>query len=232
VSDSGIKFEVHSRAESDTLRIAAALALQLRAGDVVTLSGELGAGKTCFVRGLGEGMGIPPSQVSSPTFVIRHEYDAPSVNTTSEPVRLVHIDAYRLKGEDDLESIGWEELLSDGNCVVAIEWPERIQRHLPAHRIDIALRSTGASNRLIQVGLVGLNPARAQSIEHALAAWELLDAQDARLARVCPSCGKPVAVASPSVPFCSPRCKMADLGKWFSGQHVISRPLRQEDASE
>lgn len=104
----------------------------LRAGDLVTLSGELGAGKTTFAQGVGLGMGVR-EPISSPTFLLIQEYEA------DPPLR--HMDAYRLSGEDDLPSLGWpEEIL--GSVVVLIEWPERIEMALPADRLQLHLRES------------------------------------------------------------------------------------------
>jgi tRNA threonylcarbamoyladenosine biosynthesis protein TsaE len=111
-----------SRSEEETAAIARELASRLTPGDVVLLSGNLGAGKTAFVRGLAEGLGIDPNDVSSPTFTIVHEY-------RGGPLTLYHVDLYRLENAatDDL---GLEEMgVADG--VLAIEWPDRLTHSLP-----------------------------------------------------------------------------------------------------
>lgn len=100
------------------------------AGDVIALEGELGAGKTQLVRGLAEGLGLDPRQVSSPTFVLVQEYE-PADASSGMPV-LVHIDAYRLGSDEDLASIGWHghgEELREG-AVVAVEWASLIEHAL------------------------------------------------------------------------------------------------------
>ena len=91
-------------------------------GDVLGLDGELGAGKTLLVRGLAEGMGLYPAHVSSPTFVLMHEYENDS--NPAAPV-LVHIDAYRLSGPDDLHVLGYDEDLRR-STVTAVEWAQRL----------------------------------------------------------------------------------------------------------
>lgn len=111
---------VRTGSEQETMNLAAKIAGALRAGDVVTLDGPLGSGKTCFVRGLALGMGIDPAQVSSPTFIIRQEY------ARHDGVRLTHIDGYRIRGPQELETIGWDELLEVGDSIVTIEWPSRL----------------------------------------------------------------------------------------------------------
>ena len=105
-----------------TQAIGRELAATLRAGDVLLLSGDLGAGKTTFVRGLAEGLGIDPADVSSPTFTLVHEYRGGRLT-------LFHADLYRLEraATDDL---GLEEIgVHDG--VLAIEWPDRLAHTMP-----------------------------------------------------------------------------------------------------
>ncbi|MGD8377115.1 MAG: tRNA (adenosine(37)-N6)-threonylcarbamoyltransferase complex ATPase subunit type 1 TsaE [Acidobacteriota bacterium] len=106
--------------EEETAAVGRALAASLRPGDVVRLEGELGAGKTCFARGLAEGLGADPRQVHSPSFSLVHVYRDPD----GEAV-LYHVDLYRIAGEADLREIGLEEILA-GEVPVAVEWPERL----------------------------------------------------------------------------------------------------------
>ena len=118
-----------TRSEADTAAVARDLARSLQPGDVLLLSGNLGAGKTAFVRGLAEGLGVDPAEVSSPTFTLVHEY-------LGGRLPLYHADLYRLEraATDDL---GLEELNSG---VLAIEWPDRLTHSLPSARqisIDI-----------------------------------------------------------------------------------------------
>jgi tRNA threonylcarbamoyladenosine biosynthesis protein TsaE len=115
--------------EEETTAVARTLAGGLAAGDVVLLTGNLGAGKTAFVRGLAEGLGIDAREVSSPTFTLVHEYRGGRLT-------LYHVDLYRLDraATDDL---GLDELgVADG--VLAIEWPDRLTHALtPATRVQI-----------------------------------------------------------------------------------------------
>ena len=106
-----------SRSEDETVALAAELAAAFRGGEVVLLSGELGAGKTAFVRGLARGLGADPDEVASPTFVL----------LTSYPGRLTlhHADLYRLRGDGDERELGLEELPGPGG-VLAVEWAERL----------------------------------------------------------------------------------------------------------
>ena len=129
--------------EQGTLDFAIEFAKSLQPNSVILLSGDLGAGKTCFVRGLCEGLGGDPTQVNSPTFVIMQEYDIANDH------RLVHIDAYRLSGAEELETIGWDELLEDEQIIIAIEWPSKIANALPETAISIQLEHIDLMTRKI-----------------------------------------------------------------------------------
>jgi len=107
----------------------------------VALEGDLGAGKTTFVKAVAAAMGIDPSEVVSPTFGLIHVHDAPATHdrqTPAAPERLVHADLYRLSGAGDLAEIGWDDATA-GRCWVFIEWPSRAPTALPADRLDIAI---------------------------------------------------------------------------------------------
>jgi len=105
--------------EEETADVGRGLAAQLGAGDVVLLYGDLGAGKTAFVRGLAEGLGAPGEDVSSPTFTIVQEYRGGRLT-------LFHVDLYRLDNPREIDDLGLDELTADG--VVAIEWAEKMPR--------------------------------------------------------------------------------------------------------
>lgn len=114
-----------TRSEDETADVARELAAALKAGDVILLSGNLGAGKTAFVRGLASGLGIDPEDVSSPTFTLVHEYRGGRLT-------LYHADLYRLE-RIVTEEIGLEEMgVADG--VLAIEWPDRLAHAMPGAR--------------------------------------------------------------------------------------------------
>jgi tRNA threonylcarbamoyladenosine biosynthesis protein TsaE len=131
----------HSARQTDA--IACELAKSLTGGECIALDGELGAGKTRFVRGLVRGLGGDPRQVSSPTFVLLNIYD-------TARLKLFHLDAYRVHGEEDFESIGFSELL-DQQGVVVVEWARRVERLLPSRRIAVRLDSIGKMRRRIQI---------------------------------------------------------------------------------
>ena len=128
--------------EDETRHIAAALALTLSPGAVVLLHGDLGAGKTAFVRGLAEGLGVPEDAVSSPTFTLVHEYRGGTLP-------LFHADLYRLPTGASLDDLGLDEVAEDG--VLAIEWPERLARQLPG-AIDVRIDIVGETERSITIG--------------------------------------------------------------------------------
>src|SRR4051812_25831722 len=135
-----------SHSVADTEAVAAALAATLAGGECVALSGDLGAGKTQFVRGLVRGLGGNPRSVSSPTFVLLNVYD-------TGRLAVYHLDAYRVHGPEDFEAIGFPELLEQGGVVV-VEWPARVEPLLPARRIDVTIEPVGAHTRRITIGPV------------------------------------------------------------------------------
>jgi len=119
-----------TQSEAETVAVARDLARTLTRGSVVLLSGDLGAGKTAFVRGLAEELGVDPADVSSPTFTLLHEY-------RGGRLPLFHADLYRLNDAREIEELGLDEIGEDG--VLAIEWAEKLQRVIPgavAVRID------------------------------------------------------------------------------------------------
>jgi tRNA threonylcarbamoyl adenosine modification protein YjeE len=107
----------------------------------VALEGDLGAGKTTFVKAVAAAMGIDPSEVVSPTFGLIHVHDLSAAHdrpTPELPERLVHADLYRLSGAGDLAEIGWDDATA-GQCWVFVEWPSRAPKALPDDRLDIAI---------------------------------------------------------------------------------------------
>lgn len=126
-----------------TRRIAHELAGRLRPGDCIALEGELGAGKTQFVRGLVAALGGDENLVSSPTFVLLNIYPTPKFT-------VYHLDAYRVAGAEDLEAIGFSELLEQGGIVV-VEWASRVRELMPGKRIEIDINVTGQAEREISI---------------------------------------------------------------------------------
>ena len=125
-----------TRSEAETESLGAAVGTVLCAGDVLALTGALGAGKTRFVRGVARGLGVDPALVSSPTFVLMQEYPV-------EPARhgiaaIVHIDAYRLGAGDGLASVGVEPI-RDPDAVTLIEWADRLTDDLPPEALTVSI---------------------------------------------------------------------------------------------
>jgi len=133
--------ECHSASPEETLALGERFAQTLKPGSVVALKGGLGAGKTCFVKGIARALGITDT-ITSPTYTIVSEYDGPTP--------LYHIDAYRLNGDEDFESTGAGELLANGKAIAVIEWSERIPRSIPEGAITVEIKITGPESRVIR----------------------------------------------------------------------------------
>ena len=129
-------FEVSSVEE--TWALAKQLAAELKPGDVVRLEGDLGAGKTTFVQGLAAALGVA-GRVTSPTFCLVQEHRGAGV-------LLVHMDLYRLRNEDDVLAIGWEDYLAEG-AIVAVEWPERAGSLIPNDAIRVTFTHLDGDER-------------------------------------------------------------------------------------
>lgn len=135
------KMQIISKSEEDTRKAGKSFAETLEKGDVVSLRGSLGAGKTVFAKGIAESLGIEEAIVS-PTFTIVQEYDG--------RIKMYHLDLYRLSGEDEFESMGGEDFLySDG--VALIEWSEKIESMLPESTIYVDISIDDDGNRVINV---------------------------------------------------------------------------------
>jgi tRNA threonylcarbamoyladenosine biosynthesis protein TsaE len=132
--------EIRTESEQGTEAAGERLAGSLAAGDVVLLYGDLGAGKTAFVRGLARGLGADPGDVSSPTFTIVQEY--------AGRLPLYHVDLYRLE-EKEVDDLGLEELVL-GDGIVAIEWAER-WRGRPDDVITVRIEDVGDESRSITI---------------------------------------------------------------------------------
>lgn len=138
-------FETHSPAETEAC--GERLARTLIAPAIVLLSGELGAGKTAFVRGMARGLDAPPSmRVTSPTYVLLHSHKGGRAT-------LHHIDAYRLAGgADEFEDSGLSECLHDPAAIVCIEWPEKIAAlNFPCRPVRVRLEHLDSDSRSIEI---------------------------------------------------------------------------------
>jgi len=126
--------------EAETARVAGELAAALRPGAVVLLHGDLGAGKTAFVRGMAPSLGVDPDEVSSPTFALVQPYAGASVT-------LFHVDLYRIEG-GEVEELGLDDFAADG--VLVVEWAERWPRP-PASAIHVRIEDLGGDRRRIVI---------------------------------------------------------------------------------
>jgi tRNA threonylcarbamoyladenosine biosynthesis protein TsaE len=133
--------EFISASEEETSRIAKDFADQLKIGDVVALKGELGSGKTFFVKEIAEELGFD-GYVSSPTFTILNIYEASTY--------LYHFDFYRLKNVDEIEKIGFSDLLMEEG-IFFIEWPEKAEELLPEEYFEVRIDIVNATQRKISI---------------------------------------------------------------------------------
>lgn len=134
------ELDIISSSAEQTQRLGIRLGSLLQAGDIVCLSGDMGAGKTVFSAGIGQGWGAQ-YPLTSPTFSLVHEH-----RREKDKVRLYHLDCYRLSGLEDVDGIGLDDILN-GRSVVIMEWPERILDALPKRRLWIQLRILETTRR-------------------------------------------------------------------------------------
>lgn len=134
---------LYSKSPSETIRLGKQIGRLLNRGDVVALVGELGAGKTQFIKGLSQGAGVArPAYVSSPSFTLINEYKG--------KMPFYHIDLYRLGGEREAEELGLEEFFQ-GEGITAIEWSDRIPSLLPDEYLRVQIYYTGKQTRSIEL---------------------------------------------------------------------------------
>lgn len=138
--------EIITTSERQTQEIAAQLAKRLKPGDVIALIGNLGSGKTAFVKGLVRGSGISKSKVLSPTFVLMRQYKG--------KMTVNHFDLYRLKNIQQLREIGYEEyFFSDG--ITVVEWADRVQEALPEEYLEIGFDFLDKNSRRLKFKAYG-----------------------------------------------------------------------------
>ena len=137
---------IESTSEAATAALGRSLADALPDGAIVALDGQLGAGKTRLVQAIAATVGIDPGAAVSPTFVLVQEYQGRRT--------IVHIDAYRLRDEDEFLALGGEELLAS-DALVFIEWAERIAGALPDDRLHVEIRETGETSRQFVITALG-----------------------------------------------------------------------------
>ncbi|MCP4706525.1 MAG: tRNA (adenosine(37)-N6)-threonylcarbamoyltransferase complex ATPase subunit type 1 TsaE [candidate division Zixibacteria bacterium] len=118
------------------------MAKLLKANDIISFSGVLGAGKTCLIKGIADGLGIWDDMVKSPSYTLINEYDG--------KIPLYHFDLYRMKDSSELYNIGWDDyLMRDG--IVVVEWGERAEDQMPDNKIDISIEIISETKRRMQI---------------------------------------------------------------------------------
>ena len=139
-----MKKQAITNSPQETIAFAKELAAGIKAGTVLCLEGQLGSGKTTFIKGLAEGLGLKyPEQVKSPTFVLMHIYKA--------KVPLYHFDCYRLDSLEELENIGFVDFVSDPHAVSCVEWAEKAGNLIPKDARHIRFEILDASTRRISI---------------------------------------------------------------------------------
>ena len=141
----GYPSKVKTRSEEESAKLAKEFISKLENGERVVLNGELGAGKTFFIKAALSSIGI--SNVSSPSFAIVNEYQ--------NSFHIYHFDFYRLKNFVELLDIGWQDYLNDDQSIVFIEWGNRFESILPAKRIEIYIQTLSGSEREFTFEKVG-----------------------------------------------------------------------------
>lgn len=137
------KVVLQTKSTSETIRIGKRIGSLLLTGDIVAFVGELGTGKTQFIKGLAAGVGVENTKyISSPSFTLINEYRGKTP--------FYHIDLYRLKAEEEAEELGLEEYVG-GEGITAIEWADRIPSLLPRELLWIQIRYTGKQTRSIEI---------------------------------------------------------------------------------
>ena len=138
-----------SNSEEETEALGVRLADELKAGAVIAFTGDLGAGKTAFTRGLARGLGVG-GRVTSPTFTIVNEYEGGGLP-------LFHFDMYRLEDAGDLFDIGWEDYLDRGG-VCAVEWSERVEEALPEDAVTVSFARCPEEENWRVITMEGVGP--------------------------------------------------------------------------
>ena len=145
-----------SNSAEQTRDVGARLGRRLRAGDLVLLHGDLGAGKTTFAQGIARGLGVA-EPVQSPTFTLVNEHATAGLDGGGPGARLYHLDLYRLAGDDDLDSFGFDDYLAPTDGVALVEWPERAAARLPDAYLLVRLDHLGEGKRRLVVEPVPRN---------------------------------------------------------------------------
>ncbi|HEX3892003.1 MAG TPA: tRNA (adenosine(37)-N6)-threonylcarbamoyltransferase complex ATPase subunit type 1 TsaE [Terracidiphilus sp.] len=142
--------EFTTQSGADTVEVGRKLAKLLKPPQLLLLRGDLGTGKTTLVKGIAQALdAAEPEEVTSPTFTLLHEYEG---SMHGKPIKLYHIDVYRLEGERQLETLGLDELLTE-DALVLVEWGEKFKSIRKKATGEIAISSVGGDARKITVTL-------------------------------------------------------------------------------
>jgi len=140
--------EILTHSESETIREGENFSRHIGPGDVVGLFGTMGAGKTAFIRGICNGLGVT-QRVNSPTFVIINEYHG---LRDGQDLLIRHFDFYRIAGERSITELGVDEFVNDENEICLIEWSEHILKHLPKGYLRVTIEKLAGDDRRIIIG--------------------------------------------------------------------------------
>jgi len=143
-----MKIEFLSHSVDETLRLAERFAKNLKRGDIVCLEGNLGAGKTTFVKGMASALRVKPADVTSPTFIIMNYYKG--------KLPIYHFDFYRLENPKEITTVNFDEYFY-GDGISVVEWPERLGESMPPEYFEIKLGHKGESERLLHFSARGEN---------------------------------------------------------------------------
>jgi tRNA threonylcarbamoyladenosine biosynthesis protein TsaE len=147
MADAKKNYTIETRSPEETHSLAEMIGKWIDAGSIISLSGELGSGKTAFVQGLAKGLNVPEAHaVTSPTFTLINEYPG------RHP--LYHMDLYRLSGLDDLEDLGFFDIIT-GNGVSAIEWADKLPEHLLQEDLQVVIRIIDDTHRIFSINIYG-----------------------------------------------------------------------------
>jgi len=140
--------EIKTSSGRETIQVAKKFSKALKPGNVLLLKGNLGSGKTTFVKGIVEGLsGAKESEVTSPTFVIMHHYKG--------KIPVYHFDLYRLETQHELEAIGFDEFINDPAAISCIEWPEKAGAMLPPDALTVNFEFVEGEERMIRLPETG-----------------------------------------------------------------------------
>jgi tRNA threonylcarbamoyladenosine biosynthesis protein TsaE len=150
----GKVYEFESSSAADTIRVGHEIAKLLHPPKFLILHGDLGAGKTTLVKGIAEALDAAhPDEVTSPTFTLIHEYEGTQgTNGHKSPVKLYHLDLYRIEGERQLDTLGLDELATP-DSIVLVEWGDKFPSVVKRSQGEILMASTGGEARKITLTL-------------------------------------------------------------------------------